>query len=68
MHRVQSTYEGQSEQRRCYRVYESGTSLTRRGNHPLPLLKQRRLQTIPWTKRVRFMPRHEFLHGFEDYT
>lgn len=44
--------------------YKMGTSLTRRGNHPLPLLKQRRLEAVARTQRVRLVSRHQLLHGF----
>ena len=47
---------------------DGSTSLTRRGNHPLPLLEQRCLETVPGAQRIRFMARHQLLHWLQNDT
>jgi hypothetical protein len=47
---------------------DGSTSLTRRGNHPLPLLEQCCFETVPWAECIRFMAGHQFLHWLQNYT
>jgi hypothetical protein len=47
---------------------DGSTSLTRRGNHPLPLLEQRCFETVARAECIRFMARHQLLHWFQNYT
>jgi hypothetical protein len=47
---------------------DGSTSLTRRGNHPLPLLEQRCFETVPGAECVCFMAGHQLLHWLQNYT
>jgi len=46
---------------------DGSTSLTRRGNHPLPLLEKRCFETVARAQRIRFMARHQLLHWLQNY-
>ena len=47
---------------------DGSTSLTRRGNHPLPLLEQRCLETVAGAQRICFVARHQLLHWLQNDT
>jgi len=42
--------------------------LTRGCDNTLPLLKQRSLKTVAWTKTIDFVSAHQLLHWLQDHT